>query len=67
MPAKKKASKKKSAKSSKSSAPKMCLRHIDQNTLSLSDDERFREYNPERAENLPKGTTRVDANNVISF
>ena len=65
MPAKNKTSKKKSSK--KSSASLMCLRHIDSNTLSMSDDERFREYNPERAENLPKGTTRVDANNVISF
>jgi hypothetical protein len=60
------AKKKAKKKASKKVDPRLCLRHIDANTIRMSDNVQFRAYNPAAAENLPEGTFRVDKNTVIS-
>jgi hypothetical protein len=64
MATKKKASKKKVVE--KASAPKLCLRQIDRNTVQMSDDPKFPEAtDATKSQEVPEGMIRVDAYNVI--
>jgi hypothetical protein len=76
MPASKKKTSRKKKSTQPSATPKieqkietvaeLCARHIDPNTIALSDNPKFKKWNPEAAESLPKGTKRVDANTIVT-